>query len=195
MNEDSVFVVKSRKGYRTRRSLLDTAFGLIASDGIAAVSIAQICASAGLKRSSFYTHFENLTDLLSSVSLRVQDELGEKFLAADLEENLSLSRLEKRLRFVLNSTLQDSQLGHVLYELYTFHEPTSAQIETGIRSDLSYDVANGLIHLDGDDIDAFAKMVSCTILGTMRVMNGRVTSFAQREKILRLLMRAISHSG
>ena len=51
--EDSIFTVKSQKGYRTKKALLDAGIDLIADLGIYGFSISDLCKRAGRKRTAF----------------------------------------------------------------------------------------------------------------------------------------------
>jgi AcrR family transcriptional regulator len=57
------------KGERTRKTILDSAYGLITEQGYAATSMRQIAEKAGLSLGSIYNHFPSKQDVFKAIVL------------------------------------------------------------------------------------------------------------------------------
>jgi AcrR family transcriptional regulator len=82
----------------TRARILDTAWGLVRERGVAAVTLADVAAAAGVSRQLLYVHFENRAGLLVAMARRHDVRSG---FAGRVEEAGSLppvAALERLLR-------------------------------------------------------------------------------------------------
>ena len=84
-------------------ALIDATFDLIADNGVASITIANVCERVGLKRSSFYTHFKDFAELLNHVSMSILSDIGHRSNAAFGNEAQASNRLYDRAKFVLDT--------------------------------------------------------------------------------------------
>jgi len=63
-SRDSVFIAKTQKGYLAKTALMDAAIPLIANKGISGFSIEELCQAASMKRTSYYTYFKSIDQLV-----------------------------------------------------------------------------------------------------------------------------------
>jgi AcrR family transcriptional regulator len=73
------------KGERTRRKILEAAFGLIGNEKGLAVRIEEICAAARISRGTFYNYFTSLEQLFEVLAIELSHDLNSA-LAATLDE-------------------------------------------------------------------------------------------------------------
>ncbi len=86
---------RSRKKQNTHKAILHHAKVLFEQNGIGNVTIEQISESADVSRSTFFSHFASLDELLKEIS---DEEVNDVFAAVKNEEkNLTISTLLKQL--------------------------------------------------------------------------------------------------
>ncbi len=95
---------------RTKQLLYDALIGMLEEMPLRAVSIRDLCARAGINRTTFYNHYGSQYDLLDEIAERFLSDIAEQLASADadsresvqervttvftyLEEHLTLSRL------------------------------------------------------------------------------------------------------
>jgi AcrR family transcriptional regulator len=59
-------VVETERGRRTREKLTDVSLGLFSARGFDAVTVDEICETAGVAKGTFYVHFERKEDVMLS---------------------------------------------------------------------------------------------------------------------------------
>jgi AcrR family transcriptional regulator len=82
---------------RSRENLLDAATEVISERGLAAAGIGEICARAGIAKTSLYHHFGNRQGLLAAVIDRVGTLWVEEFQKSAYLEGTLLRRLDRIL--------------------------------------------------------------------------------------------------
>ena len=86
---------RSRKREQTRRAIMHSAKMLFEQNGIGHVTIEQITDGAAVSRSTFFSHFESVDDLLTQIA---EEEINDIFSAAERSEgNLSVSAVFRQL--------------------------------------------------------------------------------------------------
>ena len=82
----------------TRQLLQNALLKILKTRPIHAVSIRELCAEAGINRTTFYNHYGSQYDLLSSISQRYLNSIAECLDAADV---LNQESVQKRVVLVL----------------------------------------------------------------------------------------------
>jgi AcrR family transcriptional regulator len=88
----------SRKGDKTRETILDTASDLLEVHGPAQVSMADVARGAGLTRQALYLHFPNRTALVVAVIDHIGQRHGVESFRARPEAASSIDALQIALR-------------------------------------------------------------------------------------------------
>lgn len=174
----------SPKRSQTQQRLLDAAFRVIASDGLAGASIERIVAEAGFTRGAFYSNFESKEELFAAV---VDREMRNRIRAvtqavAELEKSdLPLPITAEVLGAILETVIVDPETERewqiVLTELELNALRNPGEIGILPEPDLTYidEIAEALIpavqrlgiRFDGDP-DVVARLLINGYLGVMR---------------------------
>lgn len=85
---------RSRKRDTTHRAIMHSAKLLFEKEGIANVTIEKIAEGADVSRSTFFSHFESLEDLLSQIA---NEEINDIIKAADNNGSTDISAVFKQL--------------------------------------------------------------------------------------------------
>ncbi|MEM1379426.1 MAG: TetR/AcrR family transcriptional regulator [Pseudomonadota bacterium] len=126
------------KGGRTRLAIVQSAVLIIADKGIRGLSISDVVERLSIKRSSFYTHFSNIDDLIDAVSRHVLDRIGALSTRTSPKDR---SIVLSRIRMVLRLRHTDKNLALALTELYSNHPPTVKDVHRRLAADLKSDHA------------------------------------------------------
>ncbi|MEM1106705.1 MAG: TetR/AcrR family transcriptional regulator [Pseudomonadota bacterium] len=148
---------------RTRTALMDAAFDVIAEAGLAGLTIAQVCEQAGRKRSSFYTHFTDLNDLLTGLSYRLLGDIGAKTNHAFAHRDHGVV-LGFRIDFVLQMVRQEPALGRVICELHQAHPPTADAFTKLILFDVRNARRAGHLSISRSDAPTYAHILGASIV-------------------------------
>ncbi|MEM7504723.1 MAG: TetR/AcrR family transcriptional regulator [Pseudomonadota bacterium] len=192
---ESIHTVKSRKGFRTRRALLDAAFELIADHGITHLTIAAISEAVGLTRSSAYNHFPDLSAVLDAVSEDVLDRIGEMSGVRAETRMRGLSLTTERLKFVLSLSSRHPKIARVLSELYLHHDPSAAAIERRIRADIHVDIGDNRLRLRKRETANYARIVVASAMATLRYRTLFPDKRISNATVLRLLLDPVRPAG
>ncbi len=188
---ESIFTVKSRKGFQTRRALIEAAYDLVANNGIEHLTIAAICDSVGRTRSSAYNHFPDIHALLDGVLAHALDRIAELSGARRRSRRLTRGVTETRLRFTLQLAAKHPELATVVSELYRHHEPAVESIERRLLSDIQVDIADGNLTLNKRQGPYFARIAVASVMATLRT---RIATPGKRHNdstVLRLLLDSV----
>ncbi|UOQ86455.1 TetR/AcrR family transcriptional regulator [Gracilibacillus salinarum] len=89
-----------RKKY-TRMVLKDSLINLLQYKPISSVTVKEICEKADINRSTFYTHYQDQTDLLTQIEEEFMEDLHRYLDAFSVEsEDDALKTLEKLLEYI-----------------------------------------------------------------------------------------------
>ena len=193
MDQDaSIFVVKSRKGYETKRKLVQAARDIISERGIAALTAAAVCEEVGLKRSSFYTHFDGVSGLLDALSTGLLEEIGRLSAAATIRNVRSASILERRIRFVLQYCGDNPRIGSILLDLFRQHPPTAREIRDRLMRDLTESLARKEIQLPPSKRDAFSRLLAAGVMDCVNDLEDPETYAKRAKQTVNLLMGIVA---
>ena len=77
---------REQQAQQTYEHILQTAEQLLATSSYEDLSISEICEKAGVNRSTFYLHYENITDLFNETIEMLNDEFKNSFSLKDVKD-------------------------------------------------------------------------------------------------------------
>lgn len=176
-NDDSVFTVKSQKGFIAKRSLLDAGVVLITDLGMNGFSVTDLCKKAGLKRTSFYSYFDSMDQFVDELSTRENAAFDTNFEHLFGEDYYEMTPGVKRLMFTLlqyfDIVESGSEWNRLVVELYLHHSPTAQIMFDGIMDDVAQGTQDGDFLLHETELSTYVQL----ILASLSISG-------QREKIL-----------
>lgn len=95
---------------RTKHQLAQALKEMLQEMPIHAVTVRDLCARAGVNRTTFYNHFENQYDLLEAVCQRFLQDISERLAEADPENQASVQEQVTRTLAYLEEHLEYSRL-------------------------------------------------------------------------------------
>ncbi|MBQ9046596.1 MAG: TetR/AcrR family transcriptional regulator [Solobacterium sp.] len=96
---------------RTKHRLSKALLHLLAEKPITAVSIRELCETAGINRTTFYNHYGSQYDLLNDIRSRFLDDVAECLAAADPANSESI---QERVTTVFSYIKDNSELSYLL---------------------------------------------------------------------------------
>ncbi len=96
---------------RTKHRLSRALLHLLAEKPITAVSIRELCETAGINRTTFYNHYGSQYDLLNDIRRHFLDDVAECLAAADADSRESV---QERVTTVLAYIKDNSELSYLL---------------------------------------------------------------------------------
>ncbi len=131
----------------TRRRLLEAAARLLAEKGLAGVSVSAVARAAGVAQPTFYVHFKDKSELLSTLATERLGGLRSSLRAARerLREGEGVAAIRETFRLPLETLVEQGELFR-LY-LQQIHQPASPMGEQArrlfdeLRGDLTEDLA------------------------------------------------------
>ena len=190
LNSDSIFLVRSRKGYRARMSLMDAAIPLIAEKGVEGFSIGELCDEAGMKRTSFYTYFNSIGDLVDELSERENEDFDKALEAEHGPASPGIKSLLLNIVGFYKVASDQTVWSRFVMRLFSEHEPTASRTIEDVRRDVYAAIEQGDLKLSQEEADPFADMVFSVLYAmTMKTEQEPREDYDPRHMI-RLLLRA-----
>ena len=193
---DSVFVAKSQKGYRAREALLDAALELIAEKGVDGYSIGELCKRAGIKRTSFYTYFPTLKDLLIELARREDAAYDAAVDEAYGKYDAGIRRFAYSVVHFFRMAESDDTLGwnRTAIEMLAMHEETWERSVSGLRKDIDAAIENREIRLAPEQVEGFIHMCLATMMGIKSLLDDGRLSRGTGIQFTSMLLRAAGTS-
>ncbi|HUO68229.1 MAG TPA: TetR/AcrR family transcriptional regulator [Gammaproteobacteria bacterium] len=177
------------KRERTRKTILDAAFGLIGSEKGLTVRIEEICAAARISRGTFYNYFTSLEQLFEVLAIELSHDLN-RALASTWDETLSHAEGSNvAIQHYLNYARRDPAWAWAMVHLNAFGPPFGAEawdacfrsIAKGIEAG-EFDVPNATVGRD---------LMTGTVMASVRTMLGSSGSRSQPRIVAYHLLRAL----
>src|SRR3954471_22722019 len=156
------------KRERTRKKILEAAFGLIGNEKGLTVRIEEICAAAGISRGTFYNYFTSLEQLFEVLAIELSHDLNGA-LVATWDESLSHAEgSNAAIQQYLNYARRDPAWAWAMVHLNAFGPPFGAEawdacyrsIAKGIEAG-EFDVPNPTVGRD---------LMTGTVMASVRTM-------------------------
>ena len=181
---DSIFTVKSQKGFRAKTALMDAGIGLIADLGVHGFSISDLCKKAGLKRTSFYSYFETMEQFVDELSIRENSAFEADFEKLHGEAYTEMAPGLKRMVLSLLQFFAIAESRAVwnrfVVRLFSQHTPTAAAIFNDLKADIVQGIESGDLQLNTEDADTYAQLILASLsIGSQQTeqysrVNGRL---------------------
>ena len=175
------------KRERTRKKILEAAFGLIGNEKGLTVRIEEICAAAEVSRGTFYNYFTSLEQLFEILAIELSHELNRALVSTFDETQSHAQGANAAIQHYLNYARRDPAWAWAMVHLSAFGPSFGAEawdacyraIAKGIEAG-EFDVPNATVGRD---------LMTGTVLATVRTMlrGGR----SQPRAIARHLLRAL----
>jgi AcrR family transcriptional regulator len=154
------------KRERTRKSILQAAFGLIGNEKGLTVRIEEICAAADVSRGTFYNYFTSLEQLFEVLAIELSQELNDALVASWDQMRSYAEGSNAAVQHYLNYARRDPAWAWAMVHLSAFGPSFGAEaweacyrsIEQGIEAG-EFDVANATVGRD---------LMTGTVLATVR---------------------------
>jgi AcrR family transcriptional regulator len=177
------------KRERTRKAILDAAFGLIGNEKGLTVRIEEICAAAQISRGTFYNYFTSLEQLFEVLAIELSHELN-RALVSTWNDTLSHAEgASAAIQHYLNYARRDPAWAWAMVHLSAFGPTFGAEaweachrsIAKGIEAK-EFDVPSATV---GRDL--MTGTVLATVRTTLRSGSGRSQSRIVAYHLLRAL--------
>ena len=176
------------KRERTRKKILEAAFGLIGNEKGLTVRIEEICAAASISRGTFYNYFTSLERLFEVLAIELSHDLNGA-LVATWDESLSHAEgSNAAIQHYLNYARRDPAWAWAMVHLNAFGPPFGAEaweacyrsIAKGIEAG-EFDVPNPTVGRD---------LMTGAVMATVRTMLRSGGSRSQPRVVAYHLLRA-----
>ncbi|MEM6496745.1 MAG: TetR/AcrR family transcriptional regulator [Pseudomonadota bacterium] len=187
--------MKSRKGLETRRALIRSAYDLISDSGIQPLKVASVCKTVGLRRNSFYTHFDDINNLLDALAEALLDRLRD-----GVDADLPLDRnnrtiLRDRLNYILKAGRAEPKRARVIHQLYCFHRPTFNRLHNRVTSDVMFGVEHGHLNLPVKAATSLSRIVLASVMDVLREIGSEESDEIDTDLVLDMLMTVTVAAG
>lgn len=177
------------KRERTRKTILDAAFGLIGNERGLTVRIEEICAAARVSRGTFYNYFTSLEELFEVLAIELSHDLNRALVAAWDETQSHAEGSNTAIQHYLNYARRDPAWAWAMVHLSAYGPTFGAEaweacyrsIEKGIEAG-EFDVPNPTV---GRDL--MTGTVMATVRTTLRSRADRSQPRAVAYHVLRAL--------
>jgi AcrR family transcriptional regulator len=177
------------KRERTRKTMLDAAFGLIGNDRGLTVRIEEICAAAQISRGTFYNYFTSLEELFEALAIELSHDLNRALVSTFDETQSHAEGANAAIQHYLNYARRDPAWAWAMVHLSAFGPSFGAEawdacyrsIAKGIEAN-EFDVPNATVGRD---------LMTGTVLATVRTMLRSGSSRSQPRIVAYHVLRAL----
>lgn len=176
------------KRERTRKKILDTAFGLIGNEKGLTVRIEEICAAADISRGTFYNYFTSLEQLFEVLAIDLSHNFNLALASTQDESRSHAEGSNAAVQHYLNRARRDPEWAWAMVHLSAFGPTFGAEswetcyrsIEKGIEAG-EFELPNATVGRD---------LMTGTVLATVRTMLRFGSDRSQPPTIAYHLLRA-----
>lgn len=177
------------KRERTRKKILEAAFGLIGNEKGLTVRIEEICAAAHVSRGTFYNYFTSLEQLFEVLAIELSHDLNSALVSTWDETRSHAEGSNAAIQHYLNHARRDPAWAWAMVHLSAFGPSFGAEsweacyrsIEKGIEAG-EFDVPNATVGRD---------LMTGTVLATVRTMLRPGSDRSEPRVIAYHLLRAL----
>ena len=199
------------KRERTRKTILEAAFGLIGNEKGLTVRIEEICAAAQVSRGTFYNYFTSLEQLFEVLAIELSHDLNRALVASWDDTQSHAEGSNVAIQHYLNYAQRDPAWAWAMVHLSAFGPTFGAEaweacyrsIAKGIEAG-EFDVPNATVGRDlmtgtvlatvrtmlrsgGDHAPSQPRIVAYHMLRALGVADARARAIAERP------LRALDH--
>lgn len=154
------------KRERTRKTMLDAAFGLIGNEKGLTVRIEEICAAAHISRGTFYNYFTSLEELFEILAIELSHDLN-RALVATWDETLSHAEgANAAIQHYLNYARRDPAWAWAMVHLSAFGPSFGAEAWDACHRSIAKGIEAGEFNVPNATIGR--DLMTGTVLATVR---------------------------
>jgi AcrR family transcriptional regulator len=177
------------KRERTRKKILEAAFGLIGNEQGLTVRIEQICAAAHVSRGTFYNYFTSLEQLFEVLAIELSHDLNRALVSTVDQIRSHAEGANAAVQHYLNYARRDPAWAWAMVHLSAFGPPFGAEswdacqrsIAKGIEAG-EFDVPNATVGRD---------LMTGTVMASVRTMLRSGGGRSQSRVVAYHLLRAL----
>lgn len=188
-SHQSIFVVKSRKGYEKRRALVSAAFNHLVQSSIQSLTVVHVCDVVGLKRNSFYNYFSGIDELLDALSSELFSQISEKMRSPKPSQAIPDGELGERVAILFDIAHSDPGTSIVLHRLYTYHGPTRSAVQRIITTEVLAGIRAGQISIALETAPVLARMLIAVFMDVLLQIGNRDAEKISVDLIFELLAK------
>ena len=192
-------VIGQGKRERTRATLIEAAYRVIAQKETESVTIDDIIAEAGVARGTFYNYFQTREDVLISVAVFLRDEMVQRLepqqADSDPAERIATAirqlgtRVAHNVRQLLHRALHDPTWGWVVVRIGLAINPLRETIETGMMTDLEAGIQQGRFNVES--VQAAVTLILGTGFMALRRILEEQTEDNFPEQVTKIILQAL----
>ena len=156
------------KRERTRKKILDTAFGLIGNEKGLTVRIEEICAAAHISRGTFYNYFTSLEQLFEVLAIELSHDLNRALVATWDETQSHAEGSNAAIQHYLNYARRDPAWAWAMVHLSAFGPTFGAEAWDACHRSIAKGISAG--EFDVPNATVGRDLMTGTVLATVRTM-------------------------
>lgn len=156
------------KRERTRKSILEAAFGLIGNEKGLTVRIEEICAAARISRGTFYNYFTSLEQLFEILAIELSHDLNHALVASWDETQSHADGSNAAIQHYLNYARRDPAWAWAMVHLNAFGPTFGAEAWDACYRAIAKGIEAG--EFDIPDATVGRDLMTGTVMATVRTM-------------------------
>jgi AcrR family transcriptional regulator len=163
------------KRERTRKTILDAAFGLIGNEKGLTVRIEEICAAAHISRGTFYNYFTSLERLFEVLAIELSHDLNRALVATWDETRSHAEGSNVAIQQYLNYARRDPAWAWAMVHLSAFGPTFGAEAWDACHRSIAKGIEAGEFDVPNATVgrDLMTGTVLATVRTTLRSGSGR----------------------
>ncbi|MEO8467071.1 MAG: TetR/AcrR family transcriptional regulator [Gammaproteobacteria bacterium] len=154
------------KRERTRKAMLDAAFGLIGNEKGLTVRIEEICAAAHISRGTFYNYFTSLEELFEVLAIELSHDLNRALVSTFDETQSHAEGANAAIQHYLNYARRDPAWAWAMVHLSAFGPSFGAEAWEACHRSISKGIEAG--EFDVPNATVGRDLMTGTVLATVR---------------------------
>jgi len=157
------------KRERTRKKILEAAFGLIGNEKGLTVRIEEICAAARISRGTFYNYFTSLEQLFEVLAIELSHDLNKALVSTfDAEVSSHAEGANAAIQHYLNYARRDPAWAWAMVHLSAFGPAFGAEAWEACYHSIAKGIEGG--EFDVPNATVGRDLMTGTVLATVRTM-------------------------
>ena len=156
------------KRERTRKNILEAAFGLIGNEKGLTVRIEEICAAARISRGTFYNYFTSLEQLFEVLAIELSHDLNHALVATWDETQSHAEGSNAAIQHYLNYARRDPAWAWAMVHLNAFGPTFGAEAWEACHRAIAKGIEAG--EFDLPNATVVRDLMTGTVLATVRSM-------------------------
>jgi AcrR family transcriptional regulator len=177
------------KRERTRKKLLEAAFGLIGNEKGLTVRIEEICAKAHVSRGTFYNYFTSLEQLFEVLAIELSHELNSALVSSWDETRSHAEGSNAAVQHYLNYARRDPAWAWAMVHLNAFGPTFGAESWEACYRSIAQGIEAG--EFDVPDATIGRDLMTGTVMAAVRTMLRSGSSGSEPRVVAYHILRAL----